>query len=180
MRFRIFETVFGHSAVIYKQVNGRDIATEILLPGKKKAVRTKIGRVAPKAIESDTGADRLATYVIRFFAGMEEEIPWSLVDRSVCSDFQLRVLDAECTVPRGKTISYSELARRAKANSARAAGSALAKNPFPIVVPCHRAVRSDRSLGGYQGGLAMKKQILSMEGVGFDDQDRVLPDFFLG
>jgi methylated-DNA-[protein]-cysteine S-methyltransferase len=180
MRFRIFETAFGHSAVIYKQVSGRDVATAILLPGKEENVRSRIGRIASKATEIEDGVDSLVTLVTRFFNGADVEFPWSLVDRSVCSDFQLSVLDAECTVPRGKTISYSELARRAKTKSARAAGGALAKNPFPIVVACHRTVRSDRSLGGYGGGLEMKKQILSMEGVGFDDQGRVLPEFFIG
>jgi methylated-DNA-[protein]-cysteine S-methyltransferase len=52
-------------------------------------------------------------------------------------------------------------------------GNALATNPFPIVIPCHRAIRSDGTLGGYQGGLAMKKALLMQEGVDVDERGRV-------
>ncbi|UCE10224.1 MAG: methylated-DNA--[protein]-cysteine S-methyltransferase [Candidatus Thorarchaeota archaeon] len=179
MYFRVFETAFGFSAIIYKETKDAEIAKEILLPRDIRAIRSKVRALSPEAKETVTGAELLVSLITRFFDGEGIEIPWSLVDRSVCSDFQLRVLDAECTVPRGKAISYSELARRANTKSARAAGSALARNPFPIVVPCHRAIRSDRSLGGYQGGRAMKKRILIMEGVCFDENGRVLPDSFI-
>ncbi|MCK4795669.1 MAG: MGMT family protein, partial [Desulfobacteraceae bacterium] len=64
-------------------------------------------------------------------------------------------------------------------NGARAVGNALATNPFPIIIPCHRAIRSDRSLGGYQGGLDMKRILLEMEGIDFDDTGRAATeDFF--
>ena len=57
---------------------------------------------------------------------------------------------------------------------ARAVGNALATNPFPIVIPCHRAIRSDGALGGYQGGLAMKRALLMQEGVDVDERGRVV------
>jgi methylated-DNA-[protein]-cysteine S-methyltransferase len=57
---------------------------------------------------------------------------------------------------------------------ARAVGNALATNPFPIVIPCHRAIRSDGTLGGYQGGLVMKRALLEQEGVDIDERGRVL------
>jgi methylated-DNA-[protein]-cysteine S-methyltransferase len=57
---------------------------------------------------------------------------------------------------------------------ARAVGNALATNPFPIVIPCHRAIRSDGTLGGYQGGLAMKRALLEQEGVTIDERDKVV------
>jgi len=63
-------------------------------------------------------------------------------------------------------------------NAARAVGNALANNPFPIIIPCHRAIRSDRSLGGYQGGLEMKRTLLGMEGIEFDDSGRAVTDNF--
>lgn len=52
-------------------------------------------------------------------------------------------------------------------------GNALANNPFPLIVPCHRAIRSDRHLGGYQGGLEMKRALLGKEGIPFDNEGRV-------
>ena len=60
------------------------------------------------------------------------------------------------------------------ARGARAVGTALAHNPFPIIVPCHRAIRTDGTLGGFQGGIAMKRALLEMEGVLFDGADRVM------
>ena len=60
-----------------------------------------------------------------------------------------------------------------KSNGARAVGNALANNPFPLIVPCHRAIRSDRHLGGYQGGLEMKRALLETEGIAFDKAGRV-------
>jgi methylated-DNA-[protein]-cysteine S-methyltransferase len=53
-------------------------------------------------------------------------------------------------------------------------GTALARNPFPVVIPCHRALRSDLSLGGYQGGLAMKRRLLEMEGIRFSPDGRAV------
>ena len=59
-----------------------------------------------------------------------------------------------------------------KGNAARAVGHALAANPFPLIIPCHRTIRSDRYPGGYQGGPAMKRALLEMEGIPFDDTGR--------
>ncbi|MBE9507936.1 MAG: MGMT family protein, partial [Chloroflexi bacterium] len=57
---------------------------------------------------------------------------------------------------------------------ARAVGRALARNPFPIVIPCHRAIRSNGELGGYQGGLEMKRALLEGEGIEFTQRGKVL------
>jgi methylated-DNA-[protein]-cysteine S-methyltransferase len=73
---------------------------------------------------------------------------------------------ALCRIPFGKTISYGQQAANIKKPKAfRAVGSANGKNPIPIIVPCHRVVASDGSLGGYSLGLKMKKQLLALEGV---------------
>jgi methylated-DNA-[protein]-cysteine S-methyltransferase len=94
--------------------------------------------------------------------------------------FQKAVLLQEARVPRGKVISYSLLAAKAGfPGAARAAGSALAKNPFPLAIPCHRAVRSDGSLGGFGGGLEMKRALLEMEGIGFYESGKVKKEFFI-
>jgi len=98
----------------------------------------------------------------------------------LCSDFQQDVLRAEHGIPRGSVSTYQRIANHLdRPKGARAIGTALATNPFPIIVPCHRAIRSDRSLGGYQGGLEMKRTLLEMEGIDFDDTGRVVTmDFF--
>ena len=111
----------------------------------------------------------------RFFEGEKAVIPMQLVDTSICYPLQLKVLEAERCIPRGKVATYSWVAAKAGTKSPRAAGTALARNPFPIVVPCHRAIHTDGTIGHYQGGAAMKRRLLEMEGVEFDSVGRVLP-----
>jgi methylated-DNA-[protein]-cysteine S-methyltransferase len=62
--------------------------------------------------------------------------------------------------------------------AARAVGTALARNPFPVIIPCHRAIRGDGTLGGFGGGLKMKRALLEMEGVRFDRYGKVMDDCF--
>lgn len=81
--------------------------------------------------------------------------------------FHRKVYKALCKIPAGKTITYAELARRAGSpGAARAVGQAMAKNPFPIVIPCHRVVAGNGKLGGYsgRGGVAIKRALLALEG----------------
>jgi methylated-DNA-[protein]-cysteine S-methyltransferase len=88
-------------------------------------------------------------------------------------------LRAEHGIPRGQVSTYQLLAAFiGRPKAARSVGTALATNPFPIIIPCHRAVRSDRSLGGFQGGLLMKRAWLEQEGIGFDTSGRVQVDSF--
>jgi len=90
------------------------------------------------------------------------------VDLSGITPFQRRVLEETRKVPRGQVSTYAEIAKRIGQPSAvRAAGQALRRNPVPIVVPCHRVIASDGSLGGYGGELRSKRkvQLLKLEGV---------------
>ena len=80
--------------------------------------------------------------------------------------FQVRVLLEVCKIPKGRTTSYREIARKVgRPNAYRAVGTAMRKNPFLIEVPCHRVVKSDGSLGNYSnGGSRMKAKLLRNEG----------------
>ena len=76
-------------------------------------------------------------------------------------------------IPKGKVSTYGRLAEKSGASKgARAVGNALATNPYPLIIPCHRVIRSDGSLGGFGGGLKMKKELLLMEGITFDAKGR--------
>jgi methylated-DNA-[protein]-cysteine S-methyltransferase len=78
--------------------------------------------------------------------------------------FRKKALEILARVPYGTTISYGELAARAGSPQAhRAAGSACANNPLPIVIPCHRVLKSDGTLGGFGGGLPVKRRLLEIE-----------------
>lgn len=93
------------------------------------------------------------------------------LDLTGLTDFQCRVLLAASRVPRGKTASYKDIARQiGRPKAARAVGQALARNPVPIVIPCHRVVAADGSLTGYSGGrgIATKASLLKLEGVLLD------------
>ena len=97
------------------------------------------------------------------------------------TDFEMAVYQATRGVPAGKVTSYGRLAATLGRGTARAVGSALARNPFAPEVPCHRVVRADGALGGFNGAtegpeLARKRRMLEDEGVLFDAIGRVLPE----
>ncbi len=77
--------------------------------------------------------------------------------------FQKKVWNQMLKIPYGETRSYKWLAAKVNIDSPRAVGQACGSNPLPIVVPCHRVIASDGSLGGYGGGLALKEKLLSLE-----------------
>ena len=100
-----------------------------------------------------------------YFAGTRRvfDVPldWQLVH-----GFRRDVLRATSRIPFGSTVSYREVATQAgSAGAVRAAGTALALNPLPIIVPCHRVLRSGGALGSYRGGAAAKAALLELEGV---------------
>jgi methylated-DNA-[protein]-cysteine S-methyltransferase len=80
------------------------------------------------------------------------------------SEFEQRVLQATLLIPYGETRTYAQIAKAVgKPKAARAVGQALKKNPLPIVVPCHRVVKSDGGVGGYAGGVKLKKILIDGE-----------------
>jgi methylated-DNA-[protein]-cysteine S-methyltransferase len=99
-----------------------------------------------------------------YFAGRRRAVDLP-VDLSRVTPFQRRVLLAARGVPAGRVVSYGELARRiGRPRASRAVGRALGANPVPIVIPCHRVVASGGGLGGYTGGLDVKRRLLGLEG----------------
>lgn len=129
------------------------------------------------AISSCAEIDAIGNSIQRLLEGDDIAFPLDIIELSQCSPFQREVLLVEHEIPRGRVSSYSNIAKRiGKPKGARAVGAALAHNPFPLIVPCHRAIRSDRSLGGYQGGLKMKRSLLEKEGFDFDEEGRVICD----
>ena len=117
----------------------------------------------------------LARDIDAFLQGRPIEFPLSRVFLAGSSGFQQQVLRAEHAIPRGRVSTYGAIAAHiGSPGAARAVGRALATNPFPIVVPCHRAIRADGSLGGYQGGVRMKRALLELEGVEISPRGRVL------
>lgn len=99
-----------------------------------------------------------------YFSGQKVTFPDEL-DLSAATPFQRRVWEITRLIPRGETRSYAWVAEQiGKPEAARAVGQALGRNPLPIIIPCHRVLTSDGRLGGFSGGLEMKKQLLRLEG----------------
>lgn len=121
--------------------------------------------VSPRIIENASALDEVRRELDEYFDGRRRsfELP---VDWSFATGFVRRVLKATARIPFGGVSSYAQVAAKAGSpRASRAAGNALGSNPVPIVVPCHRILRSGGALGGYTGGLHRKEYLLELEGV---------------
>lgn len=122
-------------------------------------------RVSPRVLEAPAELDEVRRELDLYFAGKLDHFDLPL-DWRLSGGFRRRVLRAIDRIPYGQTRSYTEMARRAgNERAVRAAGSACGSNPIPLVVPCHRVLRTSGALGGYGGGLPMKQALLELEGV---------------
>lgn len=173
-------TPFGSVGIIWTIMNDNPKIVRILLPKSGLSAEHQAFQVYPNSQASScTEIDAVAAAIKGILEGDDIEISLDVADLDLCSAFQQSVLRAEHRIPRGSVSTYRLIATHlGKRNGARAVGNALAKNPFPLIVPCHRAVRSDRHLGGYQGGLEMKRSLLEKEGIRFDASDRVVCEQF--
>jgi len=108
---------------------------------------------------------KLVKELDRYFAG--ESITFSVpLDPPEGTEFQREVWEQLTTIPYGETRSYGEVAEAmGRRRSARAVGNANGSNSIPIIIPCHRVIKSDGSLGGYGSGVHIKKFLLNLEGV---------------
>jgi methylated-DNA-[protein]-cysteine S-methyltransferase len=119
--------------------------------------------IGSRVLKSGKRFDQLVRELDEYFDGRRHTFEVA-VDLRLAHGFRLSVLQHLRDIPYGSTESYSQVAAAAGSPRAvRAVGSACATNPVPIVVPCHRVVRSDGSLGGYLGGIAVKEQLLGLE-----------------
>ena len=136
---------------------------EIRLGGERPVSRAEEQarglRVVHRAPWTDPARRALEKYLLG--GATEFDVP---LDLDVGTPFQRRVWAAARKIPYGSVVSYAELARMAGSPKAfRAVGNALGANPIPIVVPCHRVIHDDRSIGGFSSGLAWKRYLLEIE-----------------
>lgn len=175
-RHIIAKTRFGPAAIVWEHRTGKPAVRQILL--SKPGLRSEAARkdLYPDSAEASCRLiDDLAARIAAFLEGADVSFSLEAMRLDLCPPFQRRVLLAEYGIPRGRVSTYSRIAAHLGVpGGARAVGNALATNPFPIVIPCHRAIRSDGALGGYQGGLAMKRALLEQEGVEIDGRERVV------
>jgi methylated-DNA-[protein]-cysteine S-methyltransferase len=121
-------------------------------------------RVSPRIVEAPRLLEPVERELDEYFAGRRRRFDVAL-DWTLIGPFGRRVLRRTAAIPYGGYLSYGEVAAEAGSpRGARAAGNALGSNPIPIVIPCHRVLRSQGALGGYGGGLDRKRFLLELEG----------------
>jgi methylated-DNA-[protein]-cysteine S-methyltransferase len=170
----------GEFIIFWALHQGRPKIVRVLLAGPASSPE-KAFKSALLAAEAATCPEitAIADDMEAFLGGAAISFSLDIIRLDLCSPFQQQVLRAEHGIPRGRVSTYQLLAAFiGKPSAARAVGTALATNPFPIIVPCHRAIRSDRTLGGFQGGLPMKRALLEKEGIAFDTSGRVQVESF--
>lgn len=173
-------SAFGTLSIVWRGAEAGPRVYRVFLPSERTPVQEVVQTAFPGADQRSCPAVAgLAARIQRFLEGDAVRFDLGLVALERCSEFQRSVLLAEHQIPRGWVSTYGRIARRLGVpGGARAVGGALSRNPFPILVPCHRATRSDGQLGGFQGGLAMKRALLELEGVEVTPTGEVLTDRF--
>jgi methylated-DNA-[protein]-cysteine S-methyltransferase len=165
--FWLCSSPFGQIVLMWSVYQGKPKICRITLPNHEIVGKNIIKKNCFEI-------DKIAFDIEAFFNGDNVQFAPETVRMDLCSGFQKKVLTTLNKIPRGYASTYQNIARHLNnPYSFRAVGNVLANNPFLVVIPCHRVIRSDMSLGGYQGGLCMKKSLLEMEGIGFDDKGRV-------
>jgi methylated-DNA-[protein]-cysteine S-methyltransferase len=119
--------------------------------------------ISPRVLESSAATEAGARQLDEYFTGRRHSFDIA-VDLRLIGGFRRRVVEALPTIAYGETSSYAGLAAKIGSPSAvRAVGTACAKNPIPLILPCHRVVRSDGTIGNYLGGIETKRALLEME-----------------
>ena len=177
----LVNTRFGEAAVIWSADRQGPRIAWIFLPAPAEKTLRDIRRMFPGATtKSCETVTKLGEALRACLEGKAVSFDTSVLDMSRVPPYHRKVLRALAEIPRGKVRTYGAVASGTGApGGARAAGQGCAKNPFPIVFPCHRVIRSDGSLGGFGGGLTLKRALLEMEGVQFDSTGKVEMEFIL-
>ena len=122
-------------------------------------------RVSPRIVEAPARLDGVHRQLDEYFEGARHDFDVP-IDWSLSAGFTQRILQAIHAIPFGETSNYRDVAAAAgNVKATRAAGNACGANPIPIVVPCHRVLRTGGGLGGYTGGVEKKETLLRLEGV---------------
>ena len=136
----------------------------VAYPGDRDPLEHIARTVSPRLMENPKRLDGVRRELDRYFDGRLEDFTVP-IDWAFARGFAGRVLKATARIPFGRVSTYRDVARKAgNVKATRAAGNALGSNPMPIVVPCHRVLRSGGGLGGYTGGLDRKVFLLELEG----------------
>jgi len=160
MEYSTFNTDMGWMAILGSE---RGLVSATLPQHSAQEALKLLGEMANNATLSPDRFKELIKRLKAYLSGHRVSFPNEL-DLSSATPFQREVWQTTRLIPYGETRSYSWLAEKiGKPRAVRAIGQALAGNPLPIIIPCHRVISSNGKLGGYSGGLETKRRLLHLE-----------------
>jgi methylated-DNA-[protein]-cysteine S-methyltransferase len=168
IEYTFFESQTGMISVVLK--NGKIIRLDIR-PENTYEAKKRLSALYPDGVQSDKPFRKIRLLLDRYLKG--EEVKFDIdIDISGSSPFTRKVLLELRKIPYGRLQSYLSIGKQlGYPMAARAIGQAVGRNPIPIIIPCHRVIREDGSLGGFSLGKEIKKRLLVLEGV-FDNINR--------
>ncbi len=177
--FVIFDTAIGPCGIAW---SGRGIVGVQLPEAGEAATRARMARRFPGVIEvpPPPGVARAVGLVTALVGGAQSDLSPIELDMDGLPTFHRRVYGIARTIPPGETLSYGEVATRlGEPGAARAVGHALGRNPFAIVVPCHRVLAAGGRIGGFSasGGTVTKRRLLAIEGARTSDPPSLFDGF---
>lgn len=166
LQFHIFETAVGRCAIAWR---GEKIAGVLLPAANDDAMQKAVRRRDDKAVEAAPPPFVQAAIekIVALCRGEPVSFEGAVLDRAAIEPFAARVYDILLRTPFGETTTYGAIAEALGDRTlSRAVGEALGKNPFPIIIPCHRVVAAGGRMGGFSapGGTATKRRLLEIEG----------------
>ncbi len=173
IHYHVFETTLGFAAIAWNDAG----VTRFNLPGPKDTATSRLGGATPAEPPPNIAA--IIALAQRYFAGERIDFDAIGLDLSSVDPFRRSIYDALRKVAFGETVTYGELAKRVGANQPQAAqdvGVAMARNPVPLIIPCHRVLAAGGKLGGFSapGRTETKQKMLALEGVYIGGQPRLL------
>jgi methylated-DNA-[protein]-cysteine S-methyltransferase len=172
----LLPSAFGTLGMVWSETSTGPKVYRVVLPDEHAPAEDTLQRTFVDAVQQTClPITELGERIQSFLQGEAIVFDPDIVTLERCAEFQRRVLLAEYGIPRGWVSTYSRIARHLGIpGGARAVGRALATNPFPIIIPCHRAILSNGGLGGFQGGQKMKRALLELEGIEVSHTGKVL------
>ena len=170
--FTFFDTPVGRCSVTW---GARGLRCVQLPEARESDTRTRLARRFPDAIESapPPNVQRSIDAIVALLRGQRSDLSGVALDMDGVPPFHQRVYEVARTIPPGATLTYGEIAQRlGDRGAARAVGQALGRNPFALVVPCHRVLAAGGKVGGFSasGGITTKLRLLTIEGAHTDPQ----------
>lgn len=181
IHYRVVPSRFGDAALVWRASEQDQKIIRVILPSMVTSIDLRVREIWPHARAVHRRRTNILYGQIKaYLDGAKIGFSLDPLDFSDVSAFQEQVLRMEHRIPYGRVSTYSRLALRlGRPGAARAVGNALARNPFPLIIPCHRTLCNDGHIGGFQGGTDLKRALLSMEGVRCDARGRVQKIFFV-